>query len=78
MLKVEVDGYFVGKAWDIEQAEDLVEDYMKWLDSTGRLDMQLAVRGFAVVPYVFRDGDRIAYDGEAKIEKRRPAVGPVN
>lgn len=48
--------------------------YISWLDSTGRLDVQLAVRGVAVVPFVFREGDRIVFEGEAKVETCWPVL----
>ncbi|APR36715.1 hypothetical protein [Paraburkholderia sp. SOS3] len=74
MLKVEVGGYFVGKARSLEQAEDLVEAYMTWLDSTGKLDVQLAVGGVVLVPFVFKEAGRIVFEGEAKVETRRPVL----
>ncbi len=68
MLKVEVAGYFVGQARNVEKAEYLVEQYMTWLDAQGKLDVRLAVGGVVCVPYVFKEGGRVRYEGEARLE----------
>lgn len=72
MLKVDVAGYFVGAARDLEQAEDMVEQYMTWLDSTGKLDAQLSIGGSVSVPFAFTQDGRVMFEGDAKIEMRKP------
>lgn len=73
MLVVYVGSYCLGKARSVEKAEDLVEQYMTWLDSQGKVDARLAVGGLVCVPYVFMEGGRVRYEGEARLELRTVA-----
>lgn len=73
MLKVEVAGYFVGKARDLVEAEDMVMCYIEWLDSTGKLDIALAVGGSVSIPFVFKQGGKIVFEGDARLDNTSPS-----
>jgi hypothetical protein len=75
MLKVEVAGYFVGKARDLTQAEDMAMDYVEWLDSTGKLDLALAVGGSVTIPFVFKENGRVVFEGDARIDVHSSVKG---
>lgn len=70
MFKVEVGGYFVGKARDLAEAEDLVLCYVEWLSSTGKLDIVLAVGGSVTIPFLFKQGGEIVFEGDARLDDR--------
>lgn len=74
MLVVYVSGYCLGKARSVERAEDLVMEYMEWLDSTGKFDVGITVSGTVRVPYVFKQGGRIAYEGQAELTAKTTPV----
>jgi hypothetical protein len=78
MLKVEVGGYFVGKARNLEEAEELVMGHLQWMDSTGKYDVVLAAGGSVTVPFVIRQRGRVAFEGDAKLHSTPDSVKSAN
>lgn len=73
MLQVVVGGYIAGTARSVEKAEDVVVQYMEWVNASGKFDVGVTVGGCVVIPYVFKRNGRVEYEGEARLEVTRPA-----
>ncbi|TKC91618.1 hypothetical protein FAZ69_04000 [Trinickia terrae] len=73
MLQVVVGGYIAGTARSVEKAEDVVIEYMEWVNASGKFDVGITVDGYVVVPYVFKQSGRVVYEGEARLEVTSPA-----
>jgi hypothetical protein len=68
VLKVEVGGYFVGKARDLDEAEDLVMAHIQWMDSAGKFDAVLAAGGSVTVPFFVKQRGKIVFEGDARLD----------
>jgi hypothetical protein len=75
MFKVEVAGYFVGKARNLERAEDLVMAHVEWLDSQRQFDAVLAAGGSVSIPFVVKQHGRVVFEGDAKLDSTSSVRG---